>query len=115
MQSPEFLFWLAYVTGENLTKEIDISGFIYSDTDHLLPHDDKLEGRKVAFVINLSTLTEKQGGQLDLFNKHKLSKSYSPTFNSIVFFTVKPEHTFHQVREVVNAKRITIAGWVHGR
>ncbi len=114
LRSKEFLVWLSYVTGENLSRELDLSGFIYHDTDHLLPHDDELEGRKIAFVINLSTLTAKQGGQLDLFKGNNATKSYSPIWNSVVFFTVKPQHTMHQVREVVNAKRITLAGWFHG-
>lgn len=112
--SPEFIIWLSYITGENLKKELDISGFIYNDTDHLLPHDDKLEGRKVAFVINLSTVKPSQGGQLDLFKGNKIAKSYSPEWNSLVIFTVKPGTTLHQVREVINGKRVTIAGWFHG-
>ncbi len=114
LQSKEFLVWLSYVTGEDLSTELDLSGFVYSDTDHLLPHDDELEGRKIAFVINLSTLTAKQGGQLDLFKGNKVAQSYSPIWNSVVFFTVKPQHTMHQVREVIDAKRVTLAGWFHG-
>jgi Rps23 Pro-64 3,4-dihydroxylase Tpa1-like proline 4-hydroxylase len=115
LRSKEFLVWLSYVTGENLSNELDLSGFIYSDTDHLLPHDDELEGRKIAFVINLSTLKPSQGGQLDLFKQNKIAKSYSPVWNSIVFFTVKPKATLHQVREVINAERVTLAGWFHGK
>jgi Rps23 Pro-64 3,4-dihydroxylase Tpa1-like proline 4-hydroxylase len=115
LQSKEFLVWLSFVTGEDLSGEIDISGFIYNDTDHLLPHDDELEGRKIAFVINLSTLTAKQGGQLDLFAGNNATKSYSPVKNSLVIFTVKPGATMHQVREVIGkTPRITIAGWLHG-
>jgi Rps23 Pro-64 3,4-dihydroxylase Tpa1-like proline 4-hydroxylase len=114
LRSKEFLVWLSYVTGESLSNELDLSGFIYSDTDHLLPHDDKLEGRKIAFVINFSTLKPSQGGQLDLFKGNKIAKSYSPVWNSVVFFTVKSKETMHQVREVINAERVTLAGWFHG-
>lgn len=115
LRSPRFLSLLSYITGENLSRTIDISGFIYDDTDHLLPHDDKLEGRKLAFVLNLSTMTSKDGGQLDMFKGNKVTKSYLPTFNSLVVFTVKPGTTMHQVREVItDKKRITLAGWVHG-
>ncbi|MBI4144914.1 2OG-Fe(II) oxygenase [Candidatus Woesearchaeota archaeon] len=115
LRSPRFLSLLSYITGENLSATIDISGFIYDDTDHLLPHDDKLEGRKLAFVLNLSTMTAKDGGQLDLFKGNNVAKSYLPAFNSLVVFTVKPGTTMHQVREVLtDEKRITLAGWIHG-
>jgi Rps23 Pro-64 3,4-dihydroxylase Tpa1-like proline 4-hydroxylase len=116
LQSRTFLTWLSYVTGENLAHEIDISGFIYDDTDHLLPHDDKLEGRKIAFVVNLSKQwIAKNGGQLDLFKHNRVAKSYVPAWNSFVIFTVKPGTTYHRVREVVaNKQRLTLAGWVHG-
>jgi Rps23 Pro-64 3,4-dihydroxylase Tpa1-like proline 4-hydroxylase len=116
LRSPQFLTFLSYITGENLSREIDISGFVYDDTDHLLPHDDKLEGRKIAFVVNLSkNWTAKDGGQLDFFKGNKIAKSYVPEWNSFVIFTVKPGTTLHQVREVVtDKKRLTLAGWFHG-
>jgi len=116
LNSREFLTLLSYITGENLSKELDISGFIYSDTDHLLPHDDKLEGRKIAFVVQLTkNWAAKDGGQLDLFKDNKIAKSYVPTWNSFDIFTVKPGTTMHQVREVVtDKKRVTLAGWFHG-
>ena len=116
LRSREFLMFLSYVTGENLSKEIDISGFIYDDTDHLLPHDDKLEGRKIAFIVNLAkNWTAQDGGQLDFFKSNKISKSYVPMWNSFIIFTVKPGTTMHQVREIVtNKKRLTLAGWFHG-
>ena len=117
LRTTEFVNLLEQLTGEKLSRKIDISGFIYDDTDHLLPHDDKLEGRKIAFVINLSKKWKaKYGGQLDFFKGKKIAKSLVPEWNSFVIFTVKPGKTFHQVREVlVDKKRLSLAGWYHAR
>ncbi|HLC84769.1 MAG TPA: hypothetical protein VJH22_03180, partial [Candidatus Nanoarchaeia archaeon] len=45
---------IAQITGLKLTLGvIDMHSAIYRDTDHLLCHDDRLDGRKVAFMIYL--------------------------------------------------------------
>lgn len=117
LRSADFINLLEKLTGERLSRKIDISGFIYDDTDHLLPHDDKLEGRKIAFIINLSkNWKAKYGGQLDFFKGNKIAKSHLPEWNSFVIFTVRPGKTFHQVREVLaDKKRLSLSGWYHAR
>ena len=99
-------------------KTIDMSGFIYESGDYLLAHDDKLEGRKIAYILNLSeNFKEADGGQLDLFEtkeEHpiRIVKSIPPTFNTLTIFKVLPT-SFHQVREITKKKRLSIAGWFH--
>jgi len=116
--SKEFVDRISKLTGTKL-KSIDMSGFIYSSGDYLLPHDDRLDTRKIAYIINLSKeFTKKDGGTLDLFStkgKHpdKIVKSYVPKFNSLVLFKVNKQ-SFHQVSEVLsNKKRLTLTGWFH--
>ena len=118
--SPKFLEYIEQITGVKNLKSIDMSGFIYSDTDYLLCHDDCLEDRKIAYIYNLSkNFTETDGGTLQFFSvreKHpvKIAKSIVPTFNTLILFTVTRE-SFHQVQEITsNKKRLTLAGWFHG-
>ncbi|HLC19487.1 MAG TPA: 2OG-Fe(II) oxygenase family protein [Candidatus Nanoarchaeia archaeon] len=115
--SKKFLSYIAKLTNTKLSSTIDMSAFRYEDTDYLLPHDDQLEGRKIAYVLNLSTLKEKEGGALELFennksNPTKVVKRYQPVFNSLVLFQVSPT-SWHQVAEVIKKNRLTITGWFH--
>src|SRR3989344_531974 len=60
--------FISSITGISPLKNIDAAGQRYRDGDYLLPHDDRLEGRKIAYVINLTKqFTSKNGGQLDFF------------------------------------------------
>ena len=105
-----------------LNKEISISSACYSDTDHLLCHDDNNGDRRIAFVLYLSENWEAaDGGALELFDtdENGLPKNvvYSlvPEYNSLVFFEVT-ENSFHQVAEVISSEkcRWSINGWFHG-
>lgn len=118
--SREFINHIARLTNTKLSKPVDMSGFIYSPADYLLPHDDRLEGRKVAYILNLSQdFTKKDGGELELFatkNRHPMHimKEVPPKFNTFTIFRVTPR-SFHQVHEVLgNKKRLSIGGWFHG-
>ncbi len=117
--SKEFLSFISELTGIRVSS-IDMSGFIYGDTDHLLPHDDRLEGRKIAYILNLTkNFNKEDGGSLDLFgfrnNKPtNVLKSIPPTFNTLTIFKVQ-KNSFHQVSEVLSKKkRFSFGGWFHG-
>lgn len=114
LSSESFLKEVSKITGKKLSK-IDMSAFIYSDTDYLLPHDDRLEGRKIAYVLYVNTLSksENKGSSLDLFENNKLVKRIFPKKGQLVLFEVSKK-SIHQVSEVVNSERITLAGWFHG-
>lgn len=118
--SPEFIDYLADISDIKLDGTIDMAGFIYQPGDYLLPHDDRLEGRKIAYVLNLSHgFTAKDGGALELFsttNHHPtlVTKKIPPTYNTLTIFKVTPT-SFHQVHEVLSTKsRLSIGGWFHG-
>jgi prolyl 3-hydroxylase /prolyl 3,4-dihydroxylase len=116
--SQSFKTLITSITGEQLGERIDMAGFIYNNTDYLLPHDDRLTTRKIAFIINLSNSEKKDGGALELFNSKRgepttIEKSYPSRFNTLTLFKVSPI-SFHQVAEVINNKRYTITGWFHG-
>src|SRR3989344_1148184 len=69
-----FLSWdffglIEKITGIKLRGTLDMAGTLYEDGDFLLCHDDELEGRKIAYVLYLSSgFSEKDGGSFVLFN-----------------------------------------------
>ena len=118
--SQEFIEWIATLTKTKLKRSIDMSGFIYDATDYLLPHDDRLEKRKIAYVLNLSSgFSKRDGGELEFFttNQNHPSQPFKkiiPVFNTLTLFEVSPK-SFHQVREVTAEKqRLSLGGWFHG-
>ena len=119
--SPEFLSFITQITGISPLASIDASGQQYGSGDYLLPHDDRLEGRKVAYVMNLTKgFTDSDGGQLQFFEVDKkghptiVAKSFLPAFNTLFLFRVSKK-SFHQVNEVVtNKQRLSITGWFYG-
>lgn len=119
MKSPELISYISQVTTTKLYSTIDMAGSIYRKGDYLLPHDDRLEGRAIAYILNLSDhFSSKDGGELSLFysrNSHptKIAKKIIPSFNTMTLFKVSST-SFHQVNEVLtNKPRISIGGWFH--
>lgn len=118
--SKDFTEYINKITGIEIYQKIDMAGLLLNNTGYLLPHDDELERRKIAYVVNLSEkLKIKDGGSLELFDsKNKLPKniikSITPRFNTFVIFKVS-KISFHQISEVCSDKdRISIGGWFHG-
>lgn len=117
LASKEFLSFMNKLTGlEFKLGQVDLHGSMYSNTDHLLCHDDQLEGRSIAFLLYLTNMGPKDGGSLNLLDKkQKKAKKLIPKFNSFTFFHVSPI-SFHEVEEVVVEKqRIAIGGWFHDK
>ncbi len=113
LNSKEFKEYVLKITKIKAFGKIDASAFIYAKNEYLLPHDDRLEKRKIAYVINLSKeFTNEDGGSLDFFEGKRIIKSILPSFNTLTIFKVIENKTFHQVSEVLtNKERISIAGW----
>lgn len=119
-ESEQFKRYIFSITGIKISKKIDMAGMLFKETGYLLPHDDRLSGRKIAYVVNLSEeFSKKDGGSLDLFevkkkSPTKITKTILPKFNTLVLFEVSPT-SFHQVSEnISNKKRLSIGGWFHG-
>ncbi|MEK6760346.1 MAG: 2OG-Fe(II) oxygenase family protein [Nanoarchaeota archaeon] len=104
--------------GKKLSGKIDFAGTLYEKTDYLLPHDDRLESRKIAYIYYLSSLGKNDGGELVFYSSKnnipiKISKRNFPKFNSIILFEVSKK-SFHSVSEILkNKKRYSITGWLH--
>ena len=113
---------LQEITGiPKLKNTVDLAGSSFPKHGHLLPHDDYLDNRKIAFILYLGpTLTPKEGGALEFFSvdeeniPQKIIKSYPPQQNSFMMFKVSRQ-SFHQVSELLtDKKRMTLGGWFHG-
>jgi Rps23 Pro-64 3,4-dihydroxylase Tpa1-like proline 4-hydroxylase len=104
---------------------IDMSAACYRDTDHLLCHDDELEGRRIAYIVYLvpRDWSEQDGGALDLFNVDQnlqprdVVTKLIPEWNSITFFEVSPV-SYHQVAQILRDEercedRISVSGWYY--
>lgn len=118
--------WMSAITGLKL-KYASASLSVYGFADHLLPHDDLMTNRKIAFIFYLSPWemlkkwTEHNGGELELLDCKKEGPSFEsvkkifPENNKFVFFEVSSK-SFHHVKEVrkVDFPRLTINGWFHG-
>lgn len=116
-------FWplMSAISGHQIT---DMSMFYaeYKYTDHLLPHEDDLENRVIAFVyyLNSDDWVEKDGGFFDSYISDeqgqpvKIHKEWLPRRNYLNFFKVT-DASFHQVREVTSRSKIrkSISGWFH--
>ena len=100
-------------------SRIDMAAYVYGQGDFLLPHDDQVEDRIIAYSLHLTPdLEELDGGSLDLFEDRKdgtskLVKSIIPKFNSLNMFEVS-ETSWHQVSEILaDIQRLTLTGWYH--
>ena len=120
LNSKELIKLIEKITSITLKPgKTDISSVIYRQYDYLLCHDDLIENRKIAFILNLSGFNKDDGGKLQIFNSKnkaptKIVKQIIPSINNLVLFQVSPI-SFHQVEEVYTEKeRVTISGWFNG-
>lgn len=94
----------------------------YKYTDHLLPHEDDLENRVIAFVyyLNSDDWIETDGGYFDSYESDdkgqpiKVHGEWLPKRNHLNFFRVT-DSSFHQVREVISEMKVrkSLSGWFH--
>ena len=133
LYSARFRQLVAQVSGlqlSALSSSVSISCAVYGAGDRLLCHDDRLQGRRIAYILYLvpQDWAERDGGQLDLFASAEglqpsapvhspRTVSLVPAFNTLSFFAVRPD-SHHSVREVTAAApgrlRVAISGWFHG-
>lgn len=97
-----------------IPQEIFISK--YSKGHFLSSHDDKVMGRKYAFVYNLTKdADESKGGCLNFIDDdNNITHKLLPKFNSLNIFDVVNTKNRHFVSEVtdIEYKRYSISGWL---
>ncbi len=116
-------FWRKKVAEKFSVKpisKIDMGAYVYGLGDFLLPHDDQVEGRTIAYSLHLTDIeiAEKMGGALHIYEADKsgnstLVESIIPEYNSLIMFEVS-NHSWHQVGEILeDIQRLTVTGWYH--
>lgn len=120
--SPTFAGTIGKIIGKPLGTEIDFAAQKYCKGQYLLCHDDRLESRRVAFVLYLvdEAWKAEDGGQFDKFGLDfrgapslEPVESFTPSWNTLVFFEVSM-WSHHQVAEVLgDLPRLSVAGWLH--
>ncbi len=122
LSTPEVLRAVAAISGEAVTR-LEGRGYVYLAGSYLLPHADyrEGEGRAVAFVYYLAPDEGLQGGELELFDcvveggelvSAKPALRIEPRPDRLALFAVSPT-TLHQVREVLQGGRASLAGWFY--
>ena len=106
--------------GVKSLSKIDLSAYVYGLGSFLLPHDDQVEGRVIAYSLHLTDIemTDKSGGALYIYEaneagKSELVKTIIPEYNSLIMFEVS-DKSWHQVGEILeDIQRLTVTGWYH--
>ncbi|MFN2550318.1 MAG: 2OG-Fe(II) oxygenase [Myxococcales bacterium] len=99
----------------------DGSAYVYLPGHYLLPHSDsrQSEGRAIAYAYYVDA--PKRGGELELFAcarrggeivRTRSARKIAPRANRLVLFAVS-HLALHQVREVLDGARTSIAGWFY--
>ncbi|MCA9485656.1 MAG: 2OG-Fe(II) oxygenase, partial [Nanoarchaeota archaeon] len=113
----DFLNLIEEITNVKFKGTLSMSASLYKKTNFLLPHDDKLEDRKITYLYYLSDLNKKEGGGFNIYKTKnnlptKIEKTLQPEFNSLLLFKVQ-KNSFHEVAEILSDKpRYTIGGWI---
>ncbi|MCJ1315438.1 hypothetical protein MMC15_000757 [Xylographa vitiligo] len=143
LYSAVFREFLSSVTnaGPLSGKKTDMAINVYTPGCHLLCHDDVIGSRRVSYILYLLDPEQQWGrqwgGALRLYptKMHKSSdgtkinvpasdptKFIPPAWNQLSFFAVEPGQSFHDVAEVLAARRpelneqrvrMAISGWYH--
>ncbi len=118
MNSQKTRRWVQETTGVETTPgNMSIAGTIYQQDDYLLCHDDQLEGRKIAWILYLTTLDKEEGGGLALYTTRDgepdvIAQTYQPEENTLFLFEVH-EKSWHEVEQVrAETYRVSIGGWL---
>lgn len=113
---------LARITGAPVST-IDMRAYAYRRGHFLLPHTDRDgdQARRLAYAYYLPSPDVPAGGELELFacessgdqiTATTSAKLIEPRANRLVVFAVS-EASLHQVREVLDGLRISLAGWFY--
>lgn len=117
LYSPQFrstIETLCSLPPNTLTSKIDCAVNLHTTGCHLLCHDDVIGTRKISYIIYLTDESPEwkveDGGLLEIYSGTVEAdgtripsatpiKTIIPKHNSIAFFEVKPNHSFHSVQE----------------
>ena len=104
-----FNFDLSKIEKLQFTKyHSDDNGFYVKHLDKF--YKNTTENRKLSFVLQLSSPSDYEGGELIIHNSQTPS-SIKKGKGMIAFF---PSYILHEVTPVTKGTRYTLVGWIHG-
>lgn len=113
------LAFFADITSAGSFHGASVQATRFNPGDFLTRHSDELtaEGRRVAFVINLSKDWHPDwGGLLQFFESDGLpTDAWNPDFNSLALFDVSQVHSVTCVAPFAPLPRLAVSGWLHRR
>ncbi|MFT4244070.1 MAG: 2OG-Fe(II) oxygenase family protein [Candidatus Woesearchaeota archaeon] len=120
---PQTIQWFEQLTSTplNTSHKGDLHSILLQHTHYLLCHDDQVDQRSIAFIINLShDFSKEDGGALEIFGHNTNNEPTNPQntiipeFNQLNIFKVSPI-SFHQINEVEakDKNRLSISGWYY--
>lgn len=116
MNAPHTLDLLRSVTGQDAIAMADAQATDYRAGDFLTAHDDVVEGknRLFAYVFSLTRRWQADWGGLLMFEDGSRVAGYLPDFNVLRLFPVPSRHHVSYVAPWVEARRLSITGWLRG-
>ncbi|MBS0194522.1 MAG: 2OG-Fe(II) oxygenase [Proteobacteria bacterium] len=117
--SPDYLEFARYLTGDDTINAVNAQATRYRPGQFLTPHDDKnsIEGRRYAYVINLSRGWKADwGGQLQFLDAEgNVIDTLLPRWNTLSIFRVPQLHLVSLVSPWAGEDRLAITGWMLAR
>ncbi len=119
LAQPATLSAIAAITGKRATA-VEGHAYFYQHGHYLLPHTDwRAGGRRAVAFVYYAGADGLRGGELELFDcasengelvRTDPALALAPVADRLVLFDVS-ELSLHQVREVTDGVRASIAGW----
>lgn len=122
LKSDAFRRYIERIANTTLDRNaVDCAATRYDPGDHLLCHDDRLDTRRVAYILYLAPRVPRDaGGELCLYASDSamrpthIVKRYPPVRNTLALFLVSST-SHHAVSENVGVvPRNAVSGWFHG-
>lgn len=119
LNSDKFLNFIRYFSGDARLNMVDAQATRYRPGQFLRAHNDRKEdeGRRYAYVINLSRDWEVDwGGLLNFIDPEgRVLDAFAPRWNSLSLFKVPITHCVQQVSPWALNPRLAITGWWHAK
>ncbi|GAB3737641.1 2OG-Fe(II) oxygenase family protein [Luteimonas pelagia] len=116
---PQFLQFARWMANDPKINMVGAQATRYRPGQFLRPHDDRHddEGRRVAYVLNLSRDWQADwGGLLHFMDADgRVVDTFVPRFNSLSLFRVPVNHYVSLVAPWARTPRLAITGWWHAK
>jgi SM-20-related protein len=114
--SEEMIAFFRTVTGAPDIAFADAHASRYLPHHFLTAHDDRIDGqgRRAAYVFNLTSNWRAEWGGLLLFHERdgSVSRGFVPTFNALTIFAVPQAHSVSYVTPIAPHPRYAVTGWL---